>query len=124
MLFLAGPDIEEWADICFFIFRLPHDLQAGFSCVPIMRISLYSPQSSHLNSYRGIYLSFFKKHPDPGMGRYPAGCFSYPYFNGLPMAVLIGIFRKDNIALLKLLDRIDYPAALIIGHFYTGGFQG
>jgi hypothetical protein len=50
MLFFAGPDMDEWADMSLVIAVLPHDLQTTVSLVPIMRYSPKPPQSSHLNS--------------------------------------------------------------------------
>jgi hypothetical protein len=50
MLFFAGPDMDEWADMSLVIKVEPHDLQTTLSSVPIMRYSPKLPQSSHLNS--------------------------------------------------------------------------
>jgi hypothetical protein len=55
--FVTGPDIDEWAEICFVMFLLPQELQMASSFVPRMRISLDLPQSWHLNSKRGIHIS-------------------------------------------------------------------
>jgi hypothetical protein len=43
--------------------------------------------------------------------------------NGLPVAVFVGTIGKLNISLLKPLDHINDPAALVVDHLYAGGFQ-